>query len=134
MNAIERFFDFQRKHFEKGGKFEKFYPFFESIESVFFAPARKTLNPPNVRDSIDVKRFMMLVIVALLPHYAFGIYNVGFQSHLASGLDTGPTREGSAAVSLEGAKADPSSSPDFYSSSGARPTTGAAIVSRIPLM
>jgi Na+-transporting NADH:ubiquinone oxidoreductase subunit B len=33
-----------------------------------------------------VKRFMFLVIVALLPHYAFGIYNVGYQSHLASGL------------------------------------------------
>ena len=89
MNFIERFFESQRKHFEEGGKFEKFYPFFESIESVFFASARVTRIPPNVRDSLDVKRFMMLVIVALLPHYAFGIYNVGYQSHVASGLDTG---------------------------------------------
>jgi Na+-transporting NADH:ubiquinone oxidoreductase subunit B len=42
-----------------------------------------------VRDSLDVKRFMMLVIVALIPHLCFGIYNSGFQSRLASGLSTG---------------------------------------------
>ena len=73
----------------EGGRFEKLYPLYESIESVFFAPPRATRTAPNVRDNLDVKRFMMLVIVALLPHYAFGIYNVGYQSHLASGLSTG---------------------------------------------
>lgn len=86
MNLIERFFETQRRHFEQGGRLEKLWPFYESIESVFFAPARATLTAPNVRDSLDVKRYMMLVIVALVPHYAFGIYNVGYQSHLASGL------------------------------------------------
>jgi Na+-transporting NADH:ubiquinone oxidoreductase subunit B len=88
MNRIERFFESTRKHFEKGGKLEKMWPFYESIESVFFAPARVSHVAPNVRDSLDVKRYMMLVIVALLPHYAFGVYNVGYQSHLASGLGT----------------------------------------------
>ena len=86
MNRLERFFEAQRKHFEKGGRFEKFYPFFESIESVFFLPARVTYTPPNVRDSLDVKRYMMLVIVALVPHYLFGVYNVGYQARLAAGL------------------------------------------------
>ena len=88
MKRFERFFDATRRHFEKGGKLEKLYPFYESIETVFFAPARVSRVAPNMRDSLDVKRYMMLVIVALLPHYAFGVYNVGYQSHLASGLGT----------------------------------------------
>jgi len=89
MGFFARFFDSYRKHFERGGRFEKLWPFFESIESVFFLPARTTRTAPNVRDSLDVKRYMMLVIVALVPHYVFGVYNVGLQAHLASGLPTG---------------------------------------------
>jgi Na+-transporting NADH:ubiquinone oxidoreductase subunit B len=86
MNPVRRFFDSQRRHFEKGGRWERYFFVFENIESVFFSPAAATTASPHVRDSLDVKRFMFLVIVALLPHYAFGIYNVGYQSHLASGL------------------------------------------------
>ena len=86
MSFIDKFFDSVKQHFVEGGKLAKWYPLYESIETVFYAPARSTLAAPNVRDNLDVKRFMMLVIVALLPHYAFGIYNVGYQSQLASGL------------------------------------------------
>jgi Na+-transporting NADH:ubiquinone oxidoreductase subunit B len=86
MNKLRRFFDTQGKHFAKGGRFEKFYAFYESIETIFFAPGDITDAGPFVRDSLDVKRYMMLVIVALVPHLLFGIYNAGYQSHLASGL------------------------------------------------
>jgi len=86
MNPVKHVFDSQRHHFTKGGRFEKFYFVFENIESVFFAPAAVISTGPHVRDSLDVKRFMFLVIAALLPHYAFGIFNVGYQSNLASGL------------------------------------------------
>jgi Na+-transporting NADH:ubiquinone oxidoreductase subunit B len=89
MNRIERFFESTRRHFEKGGRLERLWPFYESIESVFFSPARASRVAPNVRDHLDVKRYMMLVIVALVPHYAFGVYNVGLQCHLASGLAAG---------------------------------------------
>jgi Na+-transporting NADH:ubiquinone oxidoreductase subunit B len=86
MNRIEKIFTAARRHFENGGRLEKYWPIYESIETVFFAPARVSQYAPNVRDSLDVKRYMLLVIVALMPHYAFGIYNVGYQAHLASGL------------------------------------------------
>ncbi len=89
MNPIEKFFESTRKHFQEGGRFARLWPFYESIESVFFSPARASRVAPNVRDQLDVKRYMMLVIVALLPHYAFGVYNVGLQSHLAYGLGAG---------------------------------------------
>ena len=88
MNRIERFFESTRRPFEKGGRLEKLWPFYESIESVFFSPARVSRVAPNVSDQLDVKRYMMLVIVALVPHYVFGVYNIGYQSHLASGLPT----------------------------------------------
>jgi Na+-transporting NADH:ubiquinone oxidoreductase subunit B len=86
MNPVKRLFDSQRRHFEKGGRWERYFFLFENIESVFFAAPAVTAASPHVRDGLDVKRFMFLVIVALLPHYAFGTYNLGYQSHLASGL------------------------------------------------
>ncbi|MEE8429821.1 MAG: NADH:ubiquinone reductase (Na(+)-transporting) subunit B [Candidatus Desulfatibia sp.] len=86
MKFFKRFFDAQRKHFSQGGRFARLYPFFESMETIFFAPADVTAGGPHVRDSLDVKRFMTLVIMALVPHLVFGIYNAGYQSHLASGL------------------------------------------------
>jgi len=86
MNPLKRLFDSQRRHFSPGGRWQRFFFLFENIESVFFAPAAVTSTSPHIRDSLDVKRFMFLVIVALLPHYAFGIFNVGYQSHRASGL------------------------------------------------
>jgi Na+-transporting NADH:ubiquinone oxidoreductase subunit B len=86
MRLLKQFFDAQRRHFTEDGKLARLYPFFESIESVFYPSEQVTHHSPNVRDSLDVKRYMTLVIVALLPHYAFGVYNVGYQSHLASGL------------------------------------------------
>jgi len=85
MKILKAFFDSQRIHFEKGGKFEKLYPFFESIESIFFASAQVTEVVPHVRDNLDVKRYMALVIFALLPHLFFGIFNAGHQSQLAAG-------------------------------------------------
>ncbi len=88
MKVVKRFFDSNRQHFVEGGRFASLYALFEAIETIFFAPDTVTRTSPNVRDSLDVKRFMTLVIVALLPHYAFGVYNVGYQSHLASGVST----------------------------------------------
>jgi Na+-transporting NADH:ubiquinone oxidoreductase subunit B len=89
MKAINSFFDSTRKHFEEGGRFARLYPFYESIETIFYAPATVAPGSPHVRDSLDVKRYMVLVIIALLPHLFFGIYNAGYQSHLASGLPLG---------------------------------------------
>jgi Na+-transporting NADH:ubiquinone oxidoreductase subunit B len=89
MNGLKLFFDSQRRHFEAGGRFEKLYPLYESIETIFFAPVDITQTGPYVRDNLDVKRYMMLVIVALIPNLMFGIYNAGYQSHLASGSSLG---------------------------------------------
>lgn len=88
MNVVRNIFDALRPKFEEGGPYHKFYAFYESIETIFFGPIERSQGLPHVRDSLDVKRFMFLVIVALIPHLCFGIYNAGFQSRLASGLST----------------------------------------------
>ena len=88
MKAMRDLFNALRPRFEAGGPYHKLYAFYEAIETIFFGPVERSQGLPHVRDSLDVKRFMALVIVALIPHLCFGIYNAGFQSQLASGLST----------------------------------------------
>ncbi|MCU0599856.1 MAG: RnfABCDGE type electron transport complex subunit D, partial [Desulfobacterales bacterium] len=89
MSAIEKFlqqlFNSSRKHFEPGKKLERLSPLFDAVESFLFIPAIETVKRPFVRDSLDVKRFMSIVIVALIPPLIFGIYNTGYQAIRAAG-------------------------------------------------
>jgi len=86
MKIIKNIFDKKRHHFATGGKLEKFKPLFEATETFFFIPGIPTVIDSHVRDHLDVKRFMSIVVLALMPPLFFGIYNAGYQSHLASGL------------------------------------------------
>jgi len=86
MRFIKDFFDATRIHFTEGGRLQRLYPLFEAFETLFFIPGHGTQNAPHVRDSLDLKRLMSTVIVALIPPLLFGIYNTGYQSNLASGL------------------------------------------------
>ncbi len=87
--VIQKLFDSKRRHFEGEGRCRALAPFFESIETVFFATNAVTDTGPQVRDSLDAKRYLMLVLVSLLPALLFGIYNTGLQSHRLVGLSPG---------------------------------------------
>jgi Na+-transporting NADH:ubiquinone oxidoreductase subunit B len=89
MKALKRLFDTTRPHFESGGRLEKLHPLFDAIETVAFAPALPTAADAHVRDSLDLKRFMTFVIIALLPPFFYGMYNSGCQAAAASGMDAG---------------------------------------------
>ena len=86
MELLKKLFDSQRVHFSEGGKLEKLSPLFDATETFFFIPGNVTQNDPHVRDSLDLKRLMSIVILALMPPLFFGIVNTGYQSNLASGL------------------------------------------------
>ncbi len=86
MKPVKSIFDGIRPHFEKGGRFFRLYPFYEAIETIFYGLDHVTSQGPHVRDNLDVKRFMTIVIVVLIPHLMFGIYNTGYQARLAAGL------------------------------------------------
>ena len=65
--------------FDKNGKFEKLYPLYEALDTLLYTPDSVTNDGPHIRDSIDLKRSMILVVVAMIPAILFGIFNVGYQ-------------------------------------------------------
>ena len=75
---IKKVLDKYRDNFEEGGKLEKFYPIFEATDTILFSTNEVTRSGPHIRDSIDTKRIMILVVIALLPLYIFGAINIGF--------------------------------------------------------
>ncbi len=87
--VLRRFFDGQRCRATEGRRLLAPAPFLDAIETVFFATGTVTRTGPQVRDSLDAKRYFALVIVALLPVLLFGIYNTGHQAHRALGLSPG---------------------------------------------
>ena len=89
IKTLKNLFNATRPHFESGGRLEKLHPLFDAIETVAFHPALPTKADTHVRDSLDLKRFMTFVIIALMPPFFYGIYNTGYQAGLASGLDLG---------------------------------------------
>ncbi len=87
MKPIKKILDKLKPNFEKGGKLEKFYPAFNAFETFLFVPG-ETTSPKgtHIRDAIDLKRTMILVVISLIPCLLFGMWNVGYQHHLALGL------------------------------------------------
>jgi len=84
--------DFMSKYrplFQKGGKHEKLAPLFDSFDTFLFVPAHTTSKGSHIRDGIDLKRTMILVVFALIPALMFGIWNAGHQHYAAFGQFTG---------------------------------------------
>ena len=63
--------------FEKGGKWEKMYPLYETLSTFLFTPKHVTDKGAHIRDGVDLKRTMFMVVLALIPCLLFGIYNTG---------------------------------------------------------
>ena len=70
-----------RHHFEPGGKFEILYPLYEAKDTFMFTPPDTTSGRTHVRDAVDLKRVMIMVVAALIPCVLFAMYNVGAQYH-----------------------------------------------------
>ena len=64
----------------KEGPFKVIHPMFGAINTMLFTPGHGTTTGPHIRDSIDMKRFMGIVIFALIPSILVGSYNVGLQA------------------------------------------------------
>ena len=79
MKFLRNILDSIEPQFTGDGKFKKFYPMYEMVDTFLFTPSTQTKNAPYVRDSIDLKRSMVFVVLALLPCFLFGIYNVAHQ-------------------------------------------------------
>jgi Na+-transporting NADH:ubiquinone oxidoreductase subunit B len=79
MKFLKRYIDRIKPNFSKGGRFEKLSATFEAFETFLFVPGKVTTGGTHIRDSIDMKRMMSVVVIAMLPTLLFGMYNTGYQ-------------------------------------------------------
>jgi Na+-transporting NADH:ubiquinone oxidoreductase subunit B len=83
MRFLERITQRVRPAFEEGGKLARWAPLYEALDTFLFTPSTVTRGLTHVRDSMDLKRMMSVVIVALLPCIFMALYNTGYQANLA---------------------------------------------------
>jgi len=86
MKFLEKIVDKLEPNFEKGGKYEKWFPLFDGFATFLFTPKHTTKKGVHIRDAVDLKRTMNTVILAMVPCLLFGIWNTGFQHYNALGL------------------------------------------------
>ena len=89
MNGLRNLVDKIKPTFEKGGKLGFLHSTFDAFETFLFVPNTVTRRGAHVRDCVDLKRVMIMVVLALVPAMLFGIWNTGYQHNLAFGLDWG---------------------------------------------
>jgi Na+-transporting NADH:ubiquinone oxidoreductase subunit B len=87
MKALHKLIESVKPHFEEGGKLSKFWVVFDSMETFAFTPGHVTQSGSHIRDSIDLKRTMFTVIVALIPALLFGTWNIGEQYYTSLGQE-----------------------------------------------
>ena len=78
MKLLLKLFDTMRPLFdEKKGVFRVFNTVFETAEFIFFYPKDRTKNFPHVRDPLDLKRYMGMVLVGMMPCIAAAVFFFG---------------------------------------------------------
>ena len=60
---------------------EKLYPLYEMADTFFYTQPDVTRTASHVRDGLDLKRMMVLVVVALGPCFYMALHNTGYQAN-----------------------------------------------------
>ena len=81
--SLRKLLDRVAPHFEKGRKLESLYPLYEAIDTFLYTPGEVTRTASHVRDGVDFKRMISVVVVALIPCSLMAMYNTGYQALLA---------------------------------------------------
>ncbi|MGB5628974.1 MAG: NADH:ubiquinone reductase (Na(+)-transporting) subunit B [Woeseiaceae bacterium] len=83
MKKLRSFLDSLDPLFTKGGRFENFHALWEAIDTFLFSPGDLSRGSPHIRDAIDLKRVMIIVVIAATPAALFGMWNTGYQANMA---------------------------------------------------
>lgn len=114
---LRKFLD-RIEHKILSGPLKKYHPLFDMVDSILYSPLKRTVNNVHVKDGMDYKRMMLIVIYALVPLMLFSFYNVGYQANLviSSGLAQHGETWRDALISVLGFSHDPKSVIDntFY--------------------
>jgi Na+-transporting NADH:ubiquinone oxidoreductase subunit B len=78
--GLKKFIEDIEPQFEKGGKFETWYALYEAVATGLFTPGKVNKGQTHIRDSMDLKRIMITVWLAVFPAMFWGMYNIGFQA------------------------------------------------------
>ena len=78
---LRKFLDSKAHLFEKGGKFEKLYPLYEAVDTIFYKPPNQNTGSVHIRDALDLKRVMISVWLAVFPAMFYGMWNLGFHAN-----------------------------------------------------
>ena len=89
INALKKYSEKIKPLFREGGKYERFNKSFEAFETLLFVQDKVTRKGSHIRDPIDMKRTMIIVIIALIPALLFGFWNTGYQYALSTGRTYG---------------------------------------------
>ena len=84
MNFLKNILKQSGKLFEEGKPLSWAYPVWEASDTILFSTDKQTSSGPHVRDNMDIKRVMFSVVIALIPCYLFGAYNIGYLNALAT--------------------------------------------------
>ena len=87
MKPLRKLLDKMKPTFSKGGKLGAFHSTFDAFETFLFVPKTVTKVGSHIRDSMDLKRTMSVVILALVPVLLFGMWNTGYQHFLSIGQE-----------------------------------------------
>ena len=78
--GLRKFVDKIKPTFSEGGKLGFLHSTFEGFETFLFVPNTTTTKGAHIRDCNDIKRVMIVVVLALIPALLFGMYNIGYQA------------------------------------------------------
>lgn len=85
---IQEFLKQQLASLEKSKKFTYLKPLLQAIDTFFYEPPIATKGPPHIRDAVDLKRWMVLVLIALIPCFFMAIWNTGLQHIVYTSSDS----------------------------------------------
>ena len=86
MSRLRKIVDTLRPTFAKDGKLKMFHSTFDALDTFLYVPGHTTSGGTHIKDGVDLKRTMFIVIIALIPALLFGIWNTGYQHFLATGV------------------------------------------------
>lgn len=87
MKPIRNILDKIKPQVQKGAKFHAFHSLFDAAETFFFVPDVVTTKGSHIRDGVDMKRTMFIVVIAMIPALLFGMWNVGQLHFKSQGMD-----------------------------------------------
>jgi Na+-transporting NADH:ubiquinone oxidoreductase subunit B len=90
MKALRNYLNRIKPNFEPGGKLHAFQSVFDGFETFLYTPNTTSKSGVHIHDSLDSKRVMIMVVLALMPCLLFGMYNTGYQNWLAAGATEFP--------------------------------------------